>query len=63
MMVLLVAMFIMLAILSLVYLWLVFKHDEKSEITPSMSRKEHMIAAIVTFLVTVLCIAFCLGGI
>lgn len=62
MMVLLVAMFIMLAILSLVYLWLVFKHDEKIEITPSMSRKEHMIAAIVTFMVTVLCIAFCLGG-
>jgi hypothetical protein len=62
MMVLLVAMFIMLAILSLVYLWLVFKHDDKFEFTPSMSRKEHMIAAIVTFLVTVLCIAFCLGG-
>ena len=62
MMVLLVAMFIMLAILSLVYLWLVFKHDD-IEFTTSMSRKEHMIAAIVTFLVTVLCIAFCLGGI
>jgi hypothetical protein len=60
---LLVAMFIMLAILSLVYLWFVFKNDEKIEFTPSMSRKEHMIAAIVTFLVTVLCIAFCLGGI
>ena len=63
MMVLLVAMFIMLAILSLVYLWLVFKHDEKFECAPAMSRKEHMIAAIVTFLVAVLCIAFCLGGI
>jgi hypothetical protein len=63
MMVLLVAMFIMLAILSLVYLWFVFKNDEKFEFTPSMSRKEHMIAAIVTFLVTVLCIAFCIGGI
>jgi len=62
MMALLVAMFIMLAILSLVYLWLVFKHDEKFECTPSMSRKEHMIAAIVTFLVAGLCIAFCLGG-
>lgn len=63
MMVLLVAMLIMLAILSLVYLWLVFKHDDNFEFTQSMSRKEHMIAAIVTFLVTVLCIAFCLGGI
>lgn len=63
MMELLVAMFIMLAILSPVYLWFVFKNDEKFEFTPSMSRKEHMIAAIVTFLVTGLCIAFCLGGI
>lgn len=63
MMELLVAMFIMLAILSVVYLWFVFKNDEKFECAPSMSRKEHMIAAIVTFLVTVLCIAFCLGGI
>lgn len=63
MMGLLVSMFIMLAILSLVYLWLVFRNDEKFEFTPSMSRKEHMIAAIVTFLVAVLCIAFCLGGI
>lgn len=62
MMKLLVALFIMLAILSLVYLWLVFKNDEKFECAPSMSRKEHMFAAIVTFLVTVVCIAFCLGG-
>lgn len=62
MMVLLVALLIMLAILSLVYLWLVYKNDD-IEFTTSMSRKEHMIATIVTFLVTVLCIAFCIGGI
>lgn len=63
MMELLVSMFIMLAILSVVYLWFVCKHDEKFECSPSMSRKEHMIAAIVTFLVAGLCIVFCLGEI
>ena len=62
MMELLAAMFIMLAILSLIYLLFVVKSDEKFECAPSMSRKEHMAAAIVTFLVTLLCIAFCLGG-
>ena len=59
---LLIPLFVMLAVLSLIYLVFVFRSDEKFEATTSMSRKDHMISAVVTFLVSLLCIAFCLGG-
>ena len=62
MMTLLIMLLAILAVLSLVYLWFVLKSDEKFDPGSSMSRKDHMISAIVTFLVAILCIAFCLGG-
>ena len=58
---LLIPLLAMLAVLSLIYLWFVFKSDEKFDSGSSMSKKDHMISAIVTFLVSILCIAFCLG--
>jgi regulatory protein YycH of two-component signal transduction system YycFG len=62
MMTLLIMLLAILAVLSLVYLWFVFKSDEKFDQGSSMSRNDHIISAIVTFLVAILCIAFCLGG-
>lgn len=59
---LLIPLFVMLAVLSLIYLVFVFRSDEKFEAATSMSRKDHMISAVVTFLVSLMCIAFCLGG-